>query len=120
VLQRLIRFGAVQARAMFGGYGLYHDGVMFGLISSGDGLFLRTDATTRTRYEALGLTAFAPAMGGRGSVMPYHPVPEPAFADPDALATLAREAWQVARAARGRRSAAATSPRQRRTPRPKA
>ena len=39
-------FGAIQSKKMFGGYGIYHDGVMFALVSD-DTLYLKADETTR-------------------------------------------------------------------------
>ena len=39
-------FGAVQVRRMFGGAGLFADGVMFGLVSDGQ-IFLKADAGDR-------------------------------------------------------------------------
>ncbi len=41
--------GAVEARSMFGGHGLYADGVMFGLLDDGE-LFLKTDEETRATF----------------------------------------------------------------------
>ena len=43
-------FGAVAVRRMFGGAGLFADGVMFGLVSGGK-IYLKTDATTVTSFE---------------------------------------------------------------------
>lgn len=43
-------FGAVTVRRMFGGAGLFADGVMFGLVSGGQ-IYLKADATTMTCFE---------------------------------------------------------------------
>ncbi|RYZ13123.1 MAG: TfoX family protein, partial [Myxococcaceae bacterium] len=45
--------GPVQARSMFGGWGLYFGGRMFGLIIQGQ-LYLKTDDVTRPDFEAEG------------------------------------------------------------------
>jgi DNA transformation protein len=45
--------GQVQARRLFGGYGLYAQGVMFGLLSD-DELFLKTDRETLERFTSAG------------------------------------------------------------------
>src|SRR6476619_873945 len=50
-------FGAVSARAMFGGHGLYHDGVMFA-VAFEDGLYLKVDSQTRALFEAEGCMPF--------------------------------------------------------------
>lgn len=46
----LTPLGAFRARAMFGGYGLYLDDVMFGLIFNGR-LYLKTDGENRPDFE---------------------------------------------------------------------
>jgi DNA transformation protein and related proteins len=38
------QFGAISAKHMFGGYGIYHDSVMFGLVAD-DVLYLKADET---------------------------------------------------------------------------
>lgn len=43
-------FGAVTVRRMFGGAGLFADGVMFGLVSGGQ-IYLKVGATTGTCFE---------------------------------------------------------------------
>ena len=43
-------FGAVSVRRMFGGAGIFADGVMFGLVSGGQ-IYLKVDATTVTGFE---------------------------------------------------------------------
>jgi hypothetical protein len=43
--------GRVSARAMFGGHGLYLDGLMIGVILD-EALYLKTDAQTRDAFEA--------------------------------------------------------------------
>ena len=50
-------FGAVSARAMFGGHGLYHDGLMFA-VAFEDGLYLKVDTQTRALFEAEGCKPF--------------------------------------------------------------
>jgi hypothetical protein len=43
-------FGAVSVRRMFGGAGLFADGVMFGLVSGGQ-IYLKADESTVTCFE---------------------------------------------------------------------
>ena len=43
-------FGAVSVRRMFGGAGLFVEGVMFGLVSGGE-IYLKADATTVTWFK---------------------------------------------------------------------
>lgn len=50
--------GPIQARRMFGGHGLFRDGLMFGLVAD-DVLYLKADAQSSTLFESRGLTPFA-------------------------------------------------------------
>jgi DNA transformation protein len=48
----------ITARGMFGGFGLYKKGVIFGLISN-DQLYFKTNDTTRKFYEEKGSKPFS-------------------------------------------------------------
>lgn len=87
--------GNVTARAMFGGYGVYADGVMFAIVDPEGSLFLRADDSTSARYVEAG----SPKHAG----MPYWGVPAKALDDADALLALAREAVSVAVASKSKR-----------------
>lgn len=99
LVDRLGRLGEVHARAMFGGHGLYLDGLMFALVAS-DTLYLKVDDGTRDRYRAEGLEPFKPSED-KPMTMSYYPLPEEVFEDQDAFVDWAREAF--AAAMRGRR-----------------
>lgn len=45
------------SRAMFGGYGLYKDGIIFGIIAD-DELYLKVDTTNKKRFEEFGSHPF--------------------------------------------------------------
>lgn len=45
------------SRAMFGGYGLYKDGIIFGIIAD-DELYLKVDKTNKQRFESFGSHPF--------------------------------------------------------------
>ena len=51
VVESLRPLGPVSARRMFGGHGIFLDGVMFGLIAD-DQLYLKADEENRAAYEA--------------------------------------------------------------------
>ena len=63
LLDLLRRWAPVAARRMFGGYGLFRGGIMFGLVSD-ETLFFKTDAGNRDQYEAA-LRNRRPATRGR-------------------------------------------------------
>ena len=51
LLELLAPLGPISARRMFGGVGLFHGGMMFGLIAR-DELFLKVSDANRAAYEA--------------------------------------------------------------------
>jgi DNA transformation protein and related proteins len=106
VVESLQPLGPVSARRMFGGHGIYLDGVMFALIAE-DQLYLKVDDGNRAAYEAAGLEPFTYSGKGAPIRMSYHAAPGEGFDDPEVLCAWAREAYAAARRAR-----AAAKPRQ--------
>lgn len=92
--ETMAALGDVTARRMFGGYGLYCDGVIFAIVAD-ETLYLKTDAETRPAYEAMGLEPFRP-YPGKSTAMPYHPPPDSALDDSEELLAWARPAVAVA------------------------
>jgi DNA transformation protein len=97
VLEQLNRVAAVTARNMFGGVGIYSNGMMFALIDD-DTLYLKVDDTNRGEFEAAGSGAFDPY--GDGRVMQYYELPADALEDVDALRSWIDKAIAVAASAR--------------------
>ena len=95
VLEQLSGLGPVVARPMFGGLGLYHDGIFFGLVDD-DTLYFKVDDATRPAYEAAGSGPFRPS-SDEGPSMGYYEVPGEVLESRDELATWARRAVGVAR-----------------------
>ncbi|MDD2867128.1 TfoX/Sxy family protein [Neomegalonema sp.] len=86
----------VSARRMFGGAGLYKEGVMFALLAH-EAVWLRADPEFAMDLEAEGSAGrFETEKGGGASHLPYWRLPEAALDDPEAAAALARRAWSVA------------------------
>ena len=111
--------GTVRVNRMFGGNGVYVDGLFLALVS-GDTLYLKTDETSRPAFEAAGCQPFAfdTAKGDR-TVLSYWRAPDEAMESPAAMLPWARLAMASAlRAAAAKRSAAAR--RKPATPRKKA
>ena len=85
-------------RRMFSGVGLFHGGVMFGLLVR-ESFYLRVDDRTRERFEAAGSAPFSYLRSGREvSLAAYYAVPESLFDQPDEAVQWAREAIAAARA----------------------
>lgn len=97
LLQLLEPLGLVEARRMFGGWGLYQDGCMFGLVT-GERLYLKTDDTTRPAFQAAGGEPFVYDRGeGRKPIaLSYWTPPEAAVDDAHALLPWARRATDAA------------------------
>lgn len=88
-------FGPVQARRMFGGYGLYHDGLMFALVAENT-LYLKVDSESAPQFEAIGLEAFQYPKGGKLVTMSYRRAPEEVLEDPEQASVWARRAFEAA------------------------
>ena len=88
--------GQVTVRRMFGGAGVYCDGLMFGLVAD-DTLYFRVDDGNRGAFEAEGLAPFTYDGKGRTVVLPYWRVPERLFDEPEEMVAWARAALAAAR-----------------------
>ena len=85
---------------MFGGVGLYANGLFFALIDD-DVLYLKGDDALRPEFEAACSHAFDPF--GEGKPMAYWAAPAEALDDQDVLLAWSRKALEVAaRAAAGK------------------
>lgn len=104
-LELLEPLGPVLARAMFGGWGLFQGGRMFGLVV-GEQLYLKTDDTTRADFAARGGEPFVYDAGAaRGRVTTsYWTPPADVADDAHALLPWARRATDAARRVAGKKS----------------
>ena len=87
--------GRVVARRMFGGFGLYCEGVMFALIAD-DVLYLKADALNRPELERAGSAPFTYEAKGRRTIMAYWRVPDEAMESRELMAPWARSALDAA------------------------
>ena len=65
---------------MFGGYGIFHQGLMFGLIAEGN-LYLKADAESRQHFDAKGRLAFSYYRKEREYRLSYFQAPDDFFDD---------------------------------------
>ena len=105
------QFGPVTVRRMFGGAGLFAEGLMFGLVFDG-AIYLKVDGESIPGFEREGSRPFTYTRGksagrGREASLPYWRLPERLYDDPEELAAWAAHAFAIAErkryAARGRR-----------------
>ena len=94
-------FGEIDARRMFGGYGVYRDGIMFGLIAD-DVFYLKADKASAPRFVTEGLAQFEYVKNGKPMKMSYYAAPEEIFDDPDAAKEWAELAFEAALRARNK------------------
>lgn len=95
-IELLQPLGAVRTRAMFGGQGVYVDGLFLALIDDGQ-LFLKADDQTRNQFVAAGCLPFSyEAKDGVSMTMSYFRPPEEAMESPPLLLPWARLALEAA------------------------
>ncbi len=91
-------FGPVSVRRMFGGVGIFRDGLMIGIGFDGE-VFLKTDEHNRKSFVAAGSTPFVYDAKGKSVKLSYWRLPAYLYDDPAELADWARQAEAVARRA---------------------
>ena len=83
VLDQLRELDDVEARPMFGGYGLYQDDIFFGIIHRGC-LYFKTDAVTAAEYRKRKMQPFRP--NAKQTLKSYYQVPVEVIEDREQLA----------------------------------
>ena len=94
VLDQLVELSGLRAKSMFGGFGLYAEGVFFGIVSS-DVLYFKTNEHTRTRYVDAGLKPFRP--NEKQMLKNYYEVPDDVLEDARMILEYAEEAIGIVR-----------------------
>lgn len=94
VLDQLYNLEEVDCRRMFGGYGLYQQGVFFGIISQAR-LYFKTSLETRAAYVQRGMQPFRP--NARQTLTSYYEVPVDILEDHAQLTRWAQQAVAVQR-----------------------
>jgi DNA transformation protein and related proteins len=88
-------FGTVRARRMFGGHGVYLDGLMFAIVSD-DMVYLKADEMNRAEFEHAGCEVFGYARKGRRATLNFFRAPEDAMESPELMLPWARTAYAAA------------------------
>jgi DNA transformation protein len=94
VEEQFSAFGPVIFKKMFGGYGIFKDGIMFGMISPGDIFRMRADEQNVNDFKVEGMKQF-PSHGGKKG-MPYWDVPAHVLEDQDELKIWAEKSFAAA------------------------
>jgi len=88
-------FGRIDARRMFGGWGIYHDNLMFALVYD-EVLYLKADPETAASFEGLGSSRFEYSKDGQIVRLSYYSAPAEIFDDPEQARTWATRAYAAA------------------------
>jgi DNA transformation protein len=118
VLEQLERLGSLRPNRMFGGVGLYADGLFFGLIDD-DTLFFKTGERNIAAYRERNMPRFMPFPEKTNLALGYHQVPADVIEDAETLVSWAREAVAVALAAQAAKATRTQSSRKPSPPRRK-
>jgi DNA transformation protein len=109
LLELFAPLGDVTSKRMFGGYGFFMDGLMFGLVAEST-LYLKTDEENKALFENKGLEPFIYEKTNKNVVMSYYQSPEDAVDSSDAMAFWAKSAFAAAKRTKERKSAPGKRP----------
>lgn len=102
VLELFGLFGTVSAKRMFGGHGVYLDGLMFALVSR-EAIWLKADDINRGEFQAAGAEVFTYSRGGAQATIGFYKAPVEATESPAEMLPWARIAYAAALRANARR-----------------
>lgn len=93
---QLADFGPVDIKRMFGGIGVFADGLMIGLVAN-EVLYFKVDDENRVEFEDEALAPFMYSRkGGEPIAMSYMRAPERCMDDRDEMTAWARSAFDAA------------------------
>ena len=95
IVDLLVDFAKVEAKRMFGGFGIFREGLMFGLIADGS-LYLKADDQNRSIFEDQGLSPFIYYKGDKPFQLSYYLAPESFFEDEQETQYWAGLGWEAA------------------------
>ena len=95
LLELLAPLPGVTAKRMFGGYGIFRAGLMFGLVVD-ETLYLKVDEENRADFVARNLEPFVYMKADKPMSMSYHQAPSEALDYTDEMVLWAEKAYQAA------------------------
>ena len=101
VVELLAPLGRVSARRMFGGHGVYCDGLFIAIVLD-DVLYLKADAESRADFERAGCEIFSYSRSGKVATLNFYRAPEDAMDAPQRMLPWARKALEAALRARAK------------------
>ncbi len=95
VIDLLSNFGSCEAKRMFGGYGIFHQGLMIGLIAEAS-LYLKVDAQSKPLFESEASEAFVYYKQNKTFQLSYYTAPEAFFEEVETTLYWAQQAFDAA------------------------
>ena len=95
LLELLDAFGDVEAKAMFGGYGIYRHGIMFGLVAD-DVFYLKVDEHNVDSFEERELQPFTYEKRDRTVALSFYEAPDDAIESPHEMLAWAQGSFDAA------------------------
>lgn len=95
VVELMQSTGPANAKRMFGGYGIFLDGVMFALVADSV-LYLKADKEIENEYKDRDLEAFTYNKNGKEIRMSYFQAPEEALENIEVMNAWANKAYGAA------------------------
>jgi DNA transformation protein len=88
-------FGPILVRKMFGGYGIYRNGLMFALVADNT-LYLKADSENAGDFVKEGLGRFSYRRSGKVTQMSYYQAPAEIMEDREQAAIWAQRSFEAA------------------------
>lgn len=95
VLEQMAEIPGIGKRAMFGGFGIYRDGLMFALVAD-EQLYFKANDHLADDFTALGLQPLMYESKGKAVSLGYYQAPEAVFEESDQMREWSDKAYQCA------------------------
>ena len=87
--EKMSQISGITSKKMFGGYGIFHDEKMFGLVNPKGEIYLKADDSIKKKFELVGSHSH-----GR---MPYFSLPEDLLLDSEKLTKWVKESIEISK-----------------------
>lgn len=94
IIEILAPHGEITARSMFGGYGIYKNGVIFALIAY-DELYFKVDESNKSQYKKFDSEPFTYEAKGKKNTMSYWKVPIEILEDEEQIGVWLNQSYGI-------------------------
>lgn len=89
LIEKLKQISGITSKKMFGGYGIFHDGKMFGLVNSNGKIYFKSNESIQSQFDASNAV--------QHGKMPYFSLHEEVFNDIDLLNKWAQKSIEISK-----------------------